>query len=134
MTESELQTTSVVVSNPQSQRLKVAALVAAAISIPFAAVPLVIAIKVIPTLESLFRDMGGSVPPITQALIDMSHSGLLAVVVVLLEIALFVGMYALARRYWIGFVFVAPLTYLAVAALMWIASYWPVFDILNQVQ
>ena len=130
MTESDSGGLAVEAVDP-GRRLAVVTAIAFLISPPFAAVPLALAMKSIPMFESLFQDMGGPLPPVTQLLIDLSHTGTLLVGLALFEVAVFVALYALAKRYWIGLVFVAPLAYLAIAASLVLVLWWPMFDIVN---
>jgi type II secretory pathway component PulF len=121
-------------SGQAGRRLNVASAVALAVSIPFAAVPIMFVVKAIPTVTSYFAALGGDVPPSTQFLINASHGGWLFLGLVVIEVAIFVAAYLLARRYWIGMVFFAPLAYLALTATLYLVVAWPMFDVVSQVK
>jgi hypothetical protein len=117
-----------------ARSFRVVAAVAGVIALPFIAAHLMIALATVPSFASLYADMGGTMPTLTQLLVGLSKRGALAFIVVVLDVGLFAGMYALAKRYWIGLLFAPIFAYLAMSAVVMILLYLPLYDVVTLVE
>jgi hypothetical protein len=116
------------------RRFRVVTIVAVIAALPFAASHLTIALALVPALENMFLSMGGQLPGPTQFAISLSHHGVLAVLLILVDGGVFVLMYKLARRYWIGLLFAPIALYLGIGAALVPVLYWPMFQVINLVR
>jgi hypothetical protein len=115
------------------KRFRVVAIIGATIALPLAAVHVWQAFLV-SSLQSTFSDMGGPLPTISQILINLGHLGLLPVIVVGIDLAIFAVMYVLARRYWVGLLYAPAVAYLALSAVYYLLMVLPVFSVITLVK
>jgi hypothetical protein len=115
------------------RRFTVVSRIAAVVAVPFAATHLVFAIKVVPTFGGMFASMGGDLPAATGLLVGLG-GWVGAALFVVVDVAVFVAMYRLARRYWIGLLFVPPIVYVAISAVLVPLLYVPMFEIITLVK
>ena len=117
-----------------ARRFRVVAIVAAVIALPFVLLHATVALTVVPSLASFSSDMGGSMPPALQLAFALSHNGILALMMLAIDVGVFVFMYWLAKRYWIGLLFAPVLAYLAISALLIPVLYLPLFSTITQIK
>ncbi len=116
------------------RRFRVVSIVAAVLSLPFVAGHVFFALVQIPVFEKMFTDMGGELPAATQALVSLSHYGILALLLVAIDVAVFAFFYWLAKRYWIGLLFAPLFLYFVLSGLFIPLLYLPMFNIITLVQ
>jgi len=92
-----------------ARRFRIVSIIAGVVCAPFVVGHAAFALFVIPIFGQMYADMGGKLPAFTKLLVDLSHFGLLAALLVAVDVAVFVLMYVLAKRYWIGLLFVPAL-------------------------
>lgn len=117
-----------------AKRFRVVSIIAGIVSLPFALVHLAFAAFAIPSFEGIFTSMGGQLPLLTRLLISASHNGVLVVLVLIVDVAVFVGMYRLAKRYWIGLLFAPVFIYLAITSTLVPVLYLPLFNVVSLVK
>jgi hypothetical protein len=111
-----------------TRRFGIVSLIAALVAVPFIIQHAVFAIAGIHGFEGMFADMGGTLPAATQLLISLSHYGILAALMLVIDIGVFLLFYRLAKRYWIGMLFVPVFVYMAITALITLLVYLPILD------
>jgi len=116
-----------------AKRFRVVAIVAGIVAIPFALAHLTFGVT-LTAFESMYADMGGEIPALTSAIFNLGSTGLLAVVLLAVDISIFVVMYRLAKRYWIGLLFVPVLAYLAISALLVPVIYLPLYQVISVIE
>ncbi len=79
-------------------------------------------------IDRLVANAGGEVPAASPVLFNMNRVGLTPVIAVLLDIIVFIGMLVLARRYWLGLLFVPALAYLGFSVLYYLMVVVPLLD------
>jgi hypothetical protein len=114
------------------RRFRVVAIIAAVVALPFALTHLGVGLFVLPTLQSMYGSMGGELPAILQ--VFMNAQSAVGPLLFAIDVGIFIGFYFLARRLWIGFLFVPPLVYLAIGQLLISIMYMPVFSTITLVQ
>lgn len=77
---------------------------------------------------TIYSDLGGELPALTVSLIGLGRSGALPFVLFAIDIAVFAGMFALAKRFWIGLLFATPLVYVAMTSLVSLVLYAPLLQ------
>ncbi len=112
-------------------RFRVVAWIAGALCFAFAAAHLYFALTAIPVFEAMYRDMGGPIPPATQALFTLNRWGLLFLILVCVDALVFAGMYWLAKRYWIGLLFAPIPVYIAINYLLIPVLYAPLWQVVE---
>lgn len=80
-------------------------------------------ITVAPVMFNIFRDSSAALPPLLKLAGTLGPLGII-VSLGILDIALFAGFAALARKYWIGMLFVPPMLYMGMAAVLFVL-WWP---------
>lgn len=80
------------------------------------------------TVERAVGQLGGEVPAASAVLFNLNRLGLTTVIVVLLDTVVFVVMAAMARRYWIGLLFVPMLVYLGMSVAYYLVMVAPLID------
>jgi len=115
-----------------AKRFRVVAIIAAVLLLPQAVGHLVIPATVLPTFEQMFSDMGGELPAVTQTLVSLGPA--LGIILVIIDGLIFWACYRLARRYWIGLLFVPLFAVGALSALFVQALYLPMFSVVTLVQ
>ena len=114
--------------------LKTVAIVAAITSIPFAVGGIILTVVALPTVQKLYVDMGGELPASTRLLVSLNSHGLLPLLLIVFDVAIFALMYMLAKKYWIGLLFVPVLVYAGVWGLTQLLLYLPMYQVVTQVQ
>ena len=117
-----------------ARRFRVVSVIAALVALPFVLVHLVVTLTVVPSLATFSTEMGGTFTGPVQLMLALSHSGTLSVLFVGVDIAIFALMYRLAKKYWIGLLFVPIPAYLALSSLLIPVLYMPLFNSITQVQ
>lgn len=115
------------------RRFKIVSIIAAVVCVPFVLTHLTFA-TVIPTYMQMYGSLGGELPFATKVLLSLSHFGILAVLLVVIDVALFVLMYLLAKRYWIGLLFVPIPIYIAISSILTLVLYMPMFNIITLIK
>ncbi|MDO8987557.1 MAG: hypothetical protein Q7V14_04970 [Coriobacteriia bacterium] len=116
-----------------AKRFRVVAIVAGVVAIPFVLAHLMIGFAMA-SFQTMYADMGGEITGLAGVLIGLGSSGVLALLLLGIDIAVFVGMYRLAKRYWIGLLFAPVFIYLAISALLVPAMYLPLFQVISVVE
>jgi hypothetical protein len=116
-----------------AKRFRVVAIVAGIVCAPFALVHATFFLTV-GVMDRLFEDMGGQVPAVTQLLTGLGRTGMLSVLLLLVDIAIFVIFYRLAKRYWIGLLFVPALAYIMISSVLALLLYLPMYQVIELVK
>jgi len=116
------------------RRFRVVAIIAALVALPFVLVHVAITMTVIPQLASFSAEMGGTLPKIVELAFALGRNGLLSLIFVVVDLAIFALMYRLAKKYWIGLLFVPVPAYLALSSLLFPLLYMPLFSSITQIQ
>lgn len=117
-----------------ARQFRIVAVIAAVVALPFVLSHLTFSVGLIPTFEAMFEDMGGELPASTRLLVDLSHNGVLSLLFLLVDVGVFALMYRLARRYWIGLLFVPVPIYLGMTSLLIPVLYMPMFNVISLVE
>ncbi|MBS3957766.1 MAG: hypothetical protein KGZ40_09625 [Clostridiales bacterium] len=116
------------------RRFRVVAIIAALVALPFVLVHVIITLTVMPQLASFSAEMGGTLPGAVELTLTLSRNGLLSLIFVVVDVAIFALMYRLAKKYWIGLLFVPVVAYLAISSLLVPLLYMPLFSSITQIQ
>jgi len=116
------------------RRFRIVSVIAGIAYAPFVLGHAAFALFAVPVFGQMYADMGGELPAVTQLLVNLSRFGLLAALLVAVDVAVFAFMYRLAKRYWIGLLFVPLAIAPAMAYLFLPALYLPMFDVIQRVQ
>jgi hypothetical protein len=79
-------------------------------------------------IERLAAQAGADVPAVSPVLFNMNRAGLTPVIALLVDLIVFVGMLVLARRYWVGLMFVPALAYLGFSVLYYLVKVVPLLN------
>ena len=115
------------------RRFKIVSIVAAVLAAPFVIAHLFIG-EYVATMEAMFADMGGEIGGIAGVLVALGHNGVLALALLAVDVAIFVLMYRLAKRYWIGLLFAPILAYIGISSIVSIVLYMPLFDVITLIE
>lgn len=115
-----------------AKRFRIVAIIAAALLLPQMIAHLLVSVTVVPTFERMFEDMGGELPAATQMLVSMGPA--LGILLLVLDVLIFWACYRLARRYWIGLLFVPLFAVGALSAVVVEVLYLPMFSIITLVE
>lgn len=80
------------------------------------------------TIERVVGQLGGEVPPASAVLFNLNRLGLTPMLVLLVDLVIFVVMLALAKRYWIGLLFVPAFAYLGMSAAYYLTMIAPLLN------
>ncbi len=116
------------------RRFKIVSIVAAVLAAPFVIAHVFIGAYVA-TMEAMFADMGGEIGGIAGVLVvALGHNGVLPLVLLAVDVAVFVLMYRLAKRYWIGLLFAPILAYMGISSIVSFVLYMPLFDVITLIE
>jgi len=121
-------------SAPEARRFRTVAIAAGILALLIVSAQLALVLTLVPSVATLFSDMGGEVPGATQLLFDLSGAGVLPFVVVLVDLVVFAAMYALARRYWIGLLFAPAAVYFAMSVALLPLLFLPMQSVITVVE
>jgi hypothetical protein len=79
-------------------------------------------------IDRLVSQAGGDVPAASPVLFNMNRVGLTPVIALLVDLLVFVVLLLLARRYWIGLLFVPALAYLGFSVLHYLVVVAPLLN------
>lgn len=113
---------------------RVVAITAAIVAAPFAIAGLAVPAFTLPSLAKMYAEMGGELPAITSLMVGLNRLGLLQLLMLAFDVAVFALMYKLAKRYWIGLLFAPVFVYMAVGGLMQLLLYLPMYQVITLVQ
>jgi hypothetical protein len=114
------------------RQFQVVSYVAMAVAAPFVIVHLLIGVFGFPVFADLFSQMGGQVPVVSAALLSLGWVA--GPLFVLVDVATFWLLYRLARRWWLGLLFVPVFIYLMMSAFIGFLLYIPLFPLITLVQ
>ncbi len=121
------------IAQSDARQFRVVSIVALVVSVPFAFSHVVLGFAA-NNVAAMFRDMGGTIPGVTQFIMTLAQIGILPVLLLVVDVGVFLLMRRLAKRYWIGLLFVPPLAYLAISAALTPLLYLPMFEVITLVQ
>jgi len=116
-----------------AKRFRVVTIIAGVAAVPFVLAHLTLGFAMA-SYQTMFADMGSELTGLTGIIIGLGSSGVLALLLLAIDIAVFIWMYRLAKRYWIGLLFAPVFIYLAIAALLALAMYLPLFQVISLVE
>lgn len=111
----------------ERERFWVVALVAALVAAPLVALQLW-QVTSADSVERMVGQLGGEVPAASAVLFNLNRLGLTPVIVLFVDVSVFAVMLALARRYWIGLLFVPALVYLGMSVAYYLTSVAPLLN------
>lgn len=114
------------------RRFRLVAVIALVCAVPFMLGHFAIGAFVVPSLQSMWKDMGGQVPSAVTLLFIIQP--VLGPLFLLLDIGIFAGFYFLARRWWIGLLFAPVFAYLAMGMVLIPVLYLPLFNAITVVK
>lgn len=114
------------------KRFRIVAIIAAVLLLPQMIAHLFVSVNVIPIFERMFADMGGELPVATQMLVSMGPA--LGILLLVLDALIFWTCYRLARRYWIGLLFVPLFAVGALSGLLVEALYLPMSSVITLIE
>lgn len=115
-----------------AKRFRIVAIIAAALLAPQVVGHLLISSVVFPTFQQMFADMGGELPGPTQLLFSLGP--LTGILLAAIDALIFWGCHQLARKYWIGLLFVPLFAVGAISAVIVQLMYLPMFSVISLVQ
>jgi type II secretory pathway component PulF len=117
----------------RSRRFRIASLVSAFISAWFVLGHVLIGVRTLPVFERMYSDLGGQLPATTQLLVALGQHGLLAVLLVVADIALFILMYRVAKRKHTWLLFLPIAGYVAISVALITVLYLPILTTVSRV-
>ena len=110
-----------------NERFWIVALIAALVAAPLVALQLW-QVSSADTVERMVGQLGGEVPAASAVLFNLNRLGLTPLIVLFVDVSVFAMMVALARRYWIGLLFVPALVYLGMSLAYYLTTVAPLLN------
>jgi hypothetical protein len=117
-----------------ARRFRVVSTIAGVVCAIFALTHLTFTAMVVPTFRDMFASMGGELPVATRVLLTLSGNGVLPALLLVVDAAVFALMYRLARRHWMGLLFVPIPIYMSITAVLVPVLYLPLYNITTLIQ
>lgn len=111
----------------ERQRFWVITLIAVLIAAPLVALQLW-QVSSADSVERMVGQLGGEVPAASAVLFNLNRLGLTPLIVLFVDVSVFAMMVALARRYWIGLLFVPALVYLGMSTAYYLTTVAPLLN------
>jgi type II secretory pathway component PulF len=116
------------------RRFKMVSIIAAVVCAPLIWNHLTLTTFVAQPVAEMYSQLGGELPLSTRFLLSLSNNGVISVILIIFDVTIFILMYELAKRYWIGLLFAPVFIYMVLSSILISFLYLPMFSVITLVR